>query len=304
MLVKYYSIFHIKRGIIMKFKALFATLALSAIMCSTAFAQDISVSLNGSIVNFPNQQPTVVDGRTLIPLRGLFDTMGYSIDWNGETKTVTLEKNGSRISVQIGEKAIYLDGSPIEIDVPAQIINGSTMLPLRAVADASSSQVLWDNETKIATIIATDLVETKLEGVAVPESKAEEDYLNTYTSLYSSYNVVAQDFINLGQKLMNNELQSETDMQNAITTVQNLHNEALNMKNKLSAITPPQKYQAFHNKTIEYMQVMADMGELYSDLFTDNFESEAELTERLNKLGTEGSIIENDFKTLFAQIFN
>jgi hypothetical protein len=93
-------------------------------------------------------------------------------------------------------------------------------------------------------------------------------------------------------------------MQNAITVVQNLHNEALNMKNKLSAITPPQKYQAFHNKSIEYMQVMADMGELYSDLFTDNFESESELTERLNKLGTEGTIIENDFKTLFAEIFN
>lgn len=62
----------------MKLK-LFATSVLISIITSVSvFADsDINVSLNGSIIEFADQKPIIQDGRTLVPLRGVFDAMGY-----------------------------------------------------------------------------------------------------------------------------------------------------------------------------------------------------------------------------------
>lgn len=287
----------------MKFKTVIATFIMSAVMCTAAFANEVSVSLNGEIIDFPNQQPTVVDGRTLIPLRGVFDKMGYSIDWDNDTKTATLEKDGKRISVQIGEKTIYVDGSPMAIDVPAQLINGSTMLPMRAITDASDTELLWDNENKIATIIAPELAQTVVSGAAQPTSEDENAYLESYVSAFNDFNTAASNFIDLGNKLRNDEIESDEDYDYAVNIVSTLHSSAINTQKKISALTPPAKYSELHSKTLDYLQSMADLGELYYDVFTGNYENEDEINARLNDVGTKGAIAEADFKKLFAEVF-
>ncbi len=289
----------------MKFKTVIATFIMSAVMCTAAFASEVSVSLNGNIIDFPNQQPTVVDGRTLIPLRGVFDKMGYSIDWDNDTKTATLEKDGKRISVQIGENKIYIDGSPMEIDVPAQLINGSTMLPMRAITDASGTELLWDNDNKIATIIAPELVETVVSGTAQPATEEENAYLESYVSAFNDFNIAASNFIDLGNKLNNGELESasDEDYRYAVNVVSNLNSIASSTINKLKSLTPPAKYSALHSKTLEYLQSMSELGGLYYDVFTSNYENEDEVYARLNEIGTKGAIAEAEFKKLFAEVF-
>ena len=90
----------------MKFKKLTATLLSVFALSQACYAQDVQVSLNGNIVNFPSQQALIVENRTLIPVRGLFDEMGYSIDWNNDTKVVTLQKDGKTIKLTIGERQV------------------------------------------------------------------------------------------------------------------------------------------------------------------------------------------------------
>ena len=167
----------------MKLRKIILSVAAAAAMSAVCYAQDINVSLNGNIVSFPNQQPVIVEGRTLIPLRGVFDNMGYAIDWDGETKTVTLKKDSKTLTVAIGQASIDVNGSATAIDVPAQIINGSTMLPLRAIADTTGAEVLWDAESRTATILDDSLLSAAPESVTVKlDNQADADAIAEYSA--------------------------------------------------------------------------------------------------------------------------
>jgi hypothetical protein len=273
-------------------------------MACTAFAQDITVTLNGNIVDFPNQQPTIVDGRTLIPLRGVFDNMGYSIDWDGDTKTVTLEKDGSRISIQIGEAALYIDGSPVTIDVPAQIINGSTMIPMRAVADATGAKVLWDGDTKIATIVDADLIDTTPQGGYITtDSQQEANYADAYTKAMDEYNEVVYDFMDFVKSVSNKGTPTVSDMQTLYTKAKSLNATTNTTKNKVAALSCPSRFSTIHNATIEYMDSIANFTSLVIDFMDGNI-STTEFAEKYNKLGTELSLKEAEYQNTFDQIFN
>ena len=56
--------------------------------------QNIFVEIDGSRINFPDQQPVVQNGRTMIPVRGVFEQLGFKVGWNNEKKTVSLS-NGT-----------------------------------------------------------------------------------------------------------------------------------------------------------------------------------------------------------------
>ena len=110
------------------------------------------VVVNGSEVAFVDQKPVIEDGRTLVPARGVFEALGAEVSWVDSTKTAIVKTNEKEIAVQIGRNYLVVNGKTIEIDVPAKIINGRTMIPLRAVAEALDCEVNWDGNTYTATI--------------------------------------------------------------------------------------------------------------------------------------------------------
>lgn len=65
---------------------------------------------------------------------------------------VTGEANKILINMQIGSKTAYVNGSPISLDVPPQIINGRTLVPIRFVSENLGADVGWDNDTRTVTI--------------------------------------------------------------------------------------------------------------------------------------------------------
>ena len=81
-------------------KKMFSTAAITLAMLFplTAYADnDVKVTLNNAPISFETAQPTIVNGRTLVPLRGVFDKMGYEISYDNVTKTATLKKDQSII---------------------------------------------------------------------------------------------------------------------------------------------------------------------------------------------------------------
>ena len=131
----------------------FLSLTLSTLtMCSSVFAGNISVNLNGENIEFSNQAPVIVEGRTLIPLRGVFEKLGYEINWDNETKTAIFTKENTVVKVTVNSNSFTINDSSVNLDVPAQIVNGSMMLPLRAVGEATGLKVNWDNENKAVNI--------------------------------------------------------------------------------------------------------------------------------------------------------
>ena len=115
--------------------------------------EEISVFLNGKPISF-DQPPVIVDGRTLVPLRAIFEAFGAAVEWDASTRTVTSVKNGTVIEMTVGNNVFYVDGTEIELDVPAQIINNRTLVPVRAIGEALSCGVEWEAATR--TVIITE----------------------------------------------------------------------------------------------------------------------------------------------------
>lgn len=80
--------------------------------------------------------PVIENGRTLVPLRGLFESMEASVTWDQSTKTATVYYDGNLASVTIEELMADINGFAVKLDVPAKIINERTMVPLRFMAEA------------------------------------------------------------------------------------------------------------------------------------------------------------------------
>ena len=113
---------------------------------------NIRVYLNGKSISF-DQSPIIQDGRTLVPLRAIFEALGADVNWNGATKTIISVKDDTQITMKINEKKLVKNGESIVLDVPAQLVNGRTMVPARAVAEAFDCTVEWDGNTKTIQIM-------------------------------------------------------------------------------------------------------------------------------------------------------
>ena len=108
---------------------------------------NVTVYSNGNEVA---DKGVIIDGRTMVPVRGVFEYMGYDVEWDGNTKTATLTntKKETVITLTNGESTFKVNDNEITPDVPQQIIEGKFMLPLRAVGEAIDAKVAWYPETK------------------------------------------------------------------------------------------------------------------------------------------------------------
>jgi len=119
-------------------------------------ANEISVTVNGERVNFTGQQPVIVDGRTLVPVRGVFEMMGFEVDWEPDRQRAILISDEHVVSIYIGYTTFVSNDVNHGLDVPAQIINGSTMLPIRAVLESVGYSLDWDESTSTVVITSAD----------------------------------------------------------------------------------------------------------------------------------------------------
>ena len=89
----------------------------------------------------------------MVPARAILESLGAEISWDGATETVTATRNGSVLKLQIGNVIPTLDGKPLpKLDVPAQIIGGRTLVPVRFVSENYNMKVEWDQATSTVMI--------------------------------------------------------------------------------------------------------------------------------------------------------
>ena len=114
----------------------------------------IGVTISGHAVVFEDQAPVVVDGRTLVPVRGVFESLGFDVDWDEYIQTAILTSNDFEVLIPIDSDIFTTNGEAFSLDVPAQIIGGRTMLPIRAVLESVGYQVYWDEDTRTVLVVS------------------------------------------------------------------------------------------------------------------------------------------------------
>ena len=119
----------------------------------------ITVLLNGNPIAF-DVPPQLINGRTMVPLRAIFEALGAEVTWDDATQTAKGVKGDTTVTIKIGENALYKNGEKKELDVPAQLVNWRTLVPVRAISESYDVQVGWDDAT--STVSLTTAAPAKL----------------------------------------------------------------------------------------------------------------------------------------------
>lgn len=117
---------------------------------------NVTVTVNGNKLNF-DQPPIIKDGRTPVPLRAIFEALGAEVLRLEDEQAVAAQSGDTTIVMKIGKNQFGKmtssdDGVLYNLDVPPAIINGRTLVPARAVAEALDCSVNWDGSTQTVTI--------------------------------------------------------------------------------------------------------------------------------------------------------
>ena len=130
--------------------------------------ETIKVSLNGDYLVF-DQQPIIVNGQVLVPMRAIFEAMGAEVKWDDSTQTVyATHKTDTLVevySVIIDDTMMIIswydpvDSSTlpgrkyVTLDVAPILVGDRTLVPTEAIVEAFFAKVEWDEITKTVIII-------------------------------------------------------------------------------------------------------------------------------------------------------
>ncbi|HHX51088.1 MAG TPA: copper amine oxidase N-terminal domain-containing protein [Clostridia bacterium] len=126
---------------------------LLCLMTGPALAQGIAIQVNGREVA-GQASPKMIQGRVYVPLRLVADALEIDINWDENTRTVIVGKQEGQLSPNPSPNEIRLivNGKVIETEEPPFLDKGSTLVPVRVVAEALGARVNWNSTASIVEI--------------------------------------------------------------------------------------------------------------------------------------------------------
>lgn len=137
---------------------------LMMLLCTslTAFAEEeISIVIDGKYQSY-DVMSVIENSRTLVPMRGIFESLGAAVNWDESTRTVMAAKGDIVVMLQIGNSTAWVNGETKALDVPAKIIDDRTMVPVRFISETLGCKVEWDGIKKRVFINTPSLHEEAL----------------------------------------------------------------------------------------------------------------------------------------------
>ena len=228
-------------------------------------------------------------------LREIFENLGYSIEWDANTKTATLNKDNKSISIQTGADSFSVNGVGKELDVPAQILNGSLMLPLRAIGEAAGLSVVWDSNSK--TVIMTNIAEVN--NVSTDSKEDIKKYLDGYSQIVkymASFDELASNMYMITSDNAEGKL---PELISELTIVRSDLEKAKNVHNSLAV--PPSLTQ-LHNLCGQSLNKLEELCDILNSLFNGKLSNDdakgkiSEILEQSKALNTQISSAVNSIK--------
>ncbi len=134
----------------------------SAVTLNTYAADDIKIVIDNENQSY-DQMPVIMNDRTLVPLRGIFEALGAEVDWIDATKTIIGSKNDKTVILQVGNTTASMNNKKVTLDVSPTIVNSRTMVPVRFVSEALGANVEWVADTRTVVIKSNEFIKKEQE---------------------------------------------------------------------------------------------------------------------------------------------
>lgn len=171
--------------------------ALSLCVSATALTAAVlaegitSVYVNGAKLEF-DVNPVIENDRTLVPMRAIFEALGAVVYWDEQTSTAIATKGNDTIQITIDHASLKKNGEEIALDVPARLIEGRTLVPIRAVSEGLGAGVEWDgSENRVIISMDRDYNYMTDKQKALLKEK-EEDIRGTFVNSRLPYAVTVE----------------------------------------------------------------------------------------------------------------
>lgn len=133
--------------------------------------------------------PVIKQGRMLMPVRAVTEALGAVLQWNPKTFTATISKNKTVIVMNLDTKVVTVNEKEVELDVPPQIINNRTLVPVRFIAETFNLDVQWDEKSRSAII--EEKTSSKIpEKISVSESTEKSEIASNPKSKVQNKEIV------------------------------------------------------------------------------------------------------------------
>ena len=186
-------------------------LASSSIAMSIIAAPQVTVTVNGVEITFENVQPQIIDNLTYVPIRGVFETMGYDVEWHNSSQSITL-KNSDNIITIISDSSYIINTISGTLTNPIKIVDNSTLLPLSELSYLLGNNVSWDNSTKTVNIQTDEIKYDQTQSNQSQSNQSQSDVVTTNSDLHIYLSIVnerAQNLLKLNSKYVIEQHYSE-----------------------------------------------------------------------------------------------
>ena len=161
------------------FKRVLALVCVIAFLipCTLTMADDetpVTVFVDGNQLVF-DVNPIIEYGRTMVPMRYIFEALGAEVTWDQETSTAFGTKGDISVAIQIGNSTMFVNNKAVELDVPAMLADGRTLVPVRAISESFNAKVSWDGNLRRVTIISNTSNAAPSPEINVDEQKPGSD---------------------------------------------------------------------------------------------------------------------------------
>ena len=145
-------------------------------MPSASAATKISIFVNDKLQSY-SSLATIEKGNTLVPLRGIFESLNAKVTWNAKDRTIDASKGNQKVWLKIGSKTAKVNNKNVTLAAPPKIVNGNTLVPLRFVSESLGESVKWDGATRAIVIGKSSLTEILFKASVADIKKFEQGKL-------------------------------------------------------------------------------------------------------------------------------
>lgn len=164
--------------------SVFAAILLVSNAVSVAAGNNKTVKIDNQKIDF-DVAPQLINNRTMVPVRAIFEALGATVEWNEATQTVSSTRGDIKINLTIGAPMMFVNGLSVNLDSPACVLNNRTLVPVRAISEAFGVNVDWDSNSN-SVLITTGEAPAGSSAAAADLGKSYQCYPGTNVPDYTA----------------------------------------------------------------------------------------------------------------------